>query len=415
MLLPLLVIPFKNSHFNKIDKRVKTKIRTLTRESISVIVETTNKGFNDSLEYIMQKRNAKVKYKLPIINSYAIEIPAHSIENIAKIKNVRYICDDSKIFSQLNIARKQTGAEIVNKTGYTGKNIGIAILDTGVFPHPDLTKPKNRIIAFKDFVNKHTSPYDDNGHGTHVAGSAAGNGYSSNGKYIGAAPDANIISVKVMDKNGTGNTSDIVAGIQWVLDNSKKYNIKIMSLSLGSKAEQPLRIDPLVRAVNKAWEKGIVVVAAAGNSGPKKGTITTPGISPTIITIGASDNKGTSDIKDDTIANFSSRGPIYKNIIKPDLVAPGVNVISLNSNKSYTPNKATNKYTDVLPTDLYRKATGTSVSTPIVSGSIALILEKFPDISPDKVKKLIKENTINLNAKLYEQGKGLLNISFLAK
>lgn len=189
-------------------------------------------------------------------------------------------------------------------------------------------------MAFRDFVNNRQSPYDDHGHGTFVAGVAAGNGYSSGGKYRGIAPEANIIGVKVMDKDGSGNSSDIVAGMQWVVDHQQEYNVRIMSLSLGAKPSNS-RFDPLAAAVEAVWKKGIVVVAAAGNSGPKQNTIATPGISPMILTVGAVDDKRTPDYKDDVIADFSSRGPVNGRQVKPDLVAPGVNITAAKTDKSY--------------------------------------------------------------------------------
>src|SRR5690606_31430974 len=170
--------------------------------------------------------------------------------------------------------------------------------------------PRSRIVAFKDFVNKKQSAYDDNGHGTFVAGAAAGNGYSSVGRYTGVAPMADIISVKVMNSKGEGNSSDILAGMQWVVDNKERFNIKIMSLSLGSKAVGRAYSDPLAVAAGSVWNRGITVIAAAGNSGPESGTITTPGVNNKVITVGAVDDKRTVDIKDDTIAKFSSRGPV---------------------------------------------------------------------------------------------------------
>ena len=262
--------------------------------------------------------------------------------------------------------------------------------------------------AFKDFINKKRSAYDDNGHGTFVAGVAAGNGYSSTGQYTGVAPMADLIAIKVMNGKGQGSSSDILAGMQWVIDNRKRFNIRVMSLSLGSEAVGNAYSDPLAVAVGRVWDMGITVVAAAGNSGPKSGTITTPGVSEKIITVGAVDDKRTVDIKDDTIAEFSSRGPVGIRGQKPDIVAPGVDIISLNTDKSYVSG------TRPLPLrQQYRKMSGTSVSTPIVAGGVAVLLEKNPDLPPDHVKKLIMDSGRSLSADIYEQGRGLIDIKNL--
>ena len=152
---------------------------------------------------------------------------------------------------------------------------------------------------------------------------AAGNGYSSGGKYAGVAPEASISGVKVMTKNGEGNASKIVAGMQWVLDHRYDYNIRIACLSLGSLSSGSLANDPLVVASSALWKQGIFVTAAAGNAGPKQGTITTPGVCPSIVTVGAVDDKRTADPSDDVVAEFSSRGPARGRVAKPDVVAPG--------------------------------------------------------------------------------------------
>lgn len=397
----------RNTIYEKIDQRLIKKTQTLGSSELSAIVYCsgqTLEGFKEHLE----KLGAVIKYELPFMCACAVEISSNNLENMARSEHVKYISDDVNISTLLNIATQGVGADIVNKTGYTGKGIGIAVLDTGVYPHPDLVMPRSRIVAFKDFINKKRSAYDDNGHGTFVAGVAAGNGYSSTGQYTGVAPMADLIAIKVMNGKGQGSSSDILAGMQWVIDNRKRFNIRVMSLSLGSEAVGNAYSDPLAVAVGRVWDMGITVVAAAGNSGPKSGTITTPGVSEKIITVGAVDDKRTVDIKDDTIAEFSSRGPVGIRGQKPDIVAPGVDIISLNTDKSYVSG------TRPLPLrQQYRKMSGTSVSTPIVAGGVAVLLEKNPDLPPDHVKKLIMDSGRSLSADIYEQGRGLIDIKNL--
>lgn len=408
-LLMALVSSFMNyGNQWKIDAALKNKISTMSNESVPVIILSKNLNGN-SIEQFIKEHKGKLKYRLPIINGYAVELRCSCLMPMANIKEVKYICEDSKISSFMDIARKTVGAHSFGNNKYTGNNVVVAVLDTGVYPHPDLTKPKNRILYFKDFINNKEHPYDDNGHGTHVAGTIAGNGTMSKGKYNGIAPEAKIIGIKVLDSNGSGNTSDILAGMQWVLDNKDKYNIRIVSLSLGSKPNKTTTLDPLIKGVNALWENNLVVVAAAGNSGPKKSTIASPGVSPKIITVGASDDMRTIEPSDDGIADFSSRGPVGCCGKKPDLVAPGVNIISTATDREYNGDKNSPNLDNM--SKPYRTMSGTSVSTPIVSGCIALILEKYPSLSPDDVKKLLKKSTIDLRKSEFLQGKGLISLN----
>ncbi len=408
ILFGMLLFPFLDRVTRaeeKIDRRLIKKVQTLNSDSrLSAIIFSKEEQASVCKE-CLQKMGVTIVYEFPLINAYAVEIPRSMLERIVEIESIRYISDDVDINSLLNIATQEVGARDVNLKGYTGKGIGIAILDTGVYPHPDLIRPKNRIIAFKDFVNDKKDPYDDNGHGTFVAGVAAGNGYSSGGKYAGVAPEANVIAVKVMNRDGEGSASKIVAGMQWVADHWKEYNIRVVCLSLGSKPSGAIRNDPLVVAVNQLWKQGIFVTAAAGNSGPKKGTITTPGISPSIVTVGAVDDKRTVDISDDVVAEFSSRGPAHGNIPKPDVVAPGVNVVSLNTDRDYTGGPKLYSLEKA-----YTTMSGTSVAAPIVAGIAALIFEAHPEYTPDEVKALIMKYARSIDKNIYAQGRGLVNV-----
>lgn len=181
---------------------------------------------------------------------------------------------DREVNALLDTATETTrSSKLQEATGATGKDVNVAIVDTGVYPSPDLMEPEERIIAFKDFVNDREDPYDDNGHGTYCAGDVASNGNQSNGKYAGPAPEANIIGVKVLNAIGSGSLSDIMTGVDWCIENKDEYNIRILSLSLGSSGSEPEDDDPMVQAVNHAWDEGLVVCAAAGNEGDRKSVV----------------------------------------------------------------------------------------------------------------------------------------------
>src|SRR5690606_10645608 len=319
-----------------------------------------------------------VKMHFSAINTYLIETDFNALTDLINSHSIVRISYDREVWTLLDVAVKSIGVQrdlVNNLTENTGSGITVGILDTGVYPHKDLIAPKNRVIAFKDFINGKKEPYDDNGHGTHVAGCALGNGYASDGKYQGTAPKANLVAAKVLDSMGRGHVSNIISGVQWMIDNKEKYNIRIISLSLGSTALKSYKEDPLCLILEKAWDLGITVFVAAGNSGPSKNTIGSPAVHPKLIAVGAIDDKNTIDNTDDHVADFSSRGPTIFGEDKPDIVAPGANIIAL---------RAPNSYTDRMKPDFrigdqYFTLSGTSMATPIAAGMAALLLEQKND------------------------------------
>ncbi|WP_052217350.1 S8 family peptidase, partial [Thermincola ferriacetica] len=335
------LVPFSTASFaahEKISADLKGKIKIISDSTVPVIVQT-KQGLKERHKDFIRKCGGKVKHDLPLIKGFAAELPVSAVEEFAKDEEVTRVSYDSEVHTCLDTATAAINAPAAWEVGFTGKGITVAVIDTGIYPHPDLTQPTNRIIAFKDFVNKKPLPYDDFGHGTHVAGIIAGNGSMSGGQYRGVAPEANLVGVKVLDNTGGGSTSDVIAGIQWVVDNKDIYGIRVINISLGAPATESYTTDPLSQAVEAAWNAGLVVVAAAGNNGPSAGTINTPGINPHIITVGAVDDRETVETLDDVIAGFSSRGPTIDGLTKPDLVAPGVGITSLVSDTSYIPKK----------------------------------------------------------------------------
>ena len=275
------------------------------------------------------------------------------------------------------------------KRKYTGKGIGVAILDTGIFPHIDFGR---RILAFYDFTEGKSGPYDDNGHGTHVSGILGGDGTASQGRYKGAAPGCGIVALKVLDRFGNGSREDVLQAFQWIEDFGKIYNIRIVNISVGTTSHSMNEQTDLLAGVEQLWDKGFTVVAAAGNQGPGDGTGTAPGSSRKIITVGSSDmlqgNKA-----------VSGRGPTFECVCKPDLVAPGNRVTSCAPGIPYT----------------YRIKSGTSMSTPLVSGGIACLLEKEPQLSNVEIKMLLRESTDDMGLPRNQQGWGKFNCEKLIK
>lgn len=256
---------------------------------------------------------------------------------------------------------------------YTGKGIGIAFLDTGISAIADFTKPKNRIAAFVDFLYGRTQPYDDNGHGTHVAGIACGNGWYAGGKYCGVAPQAHIIALKILDAYGQGTSARAIRALRWIMDNAVKYNIKVVNLSIGTN-DRKIHV-PLVEAVDALWQKGIVVTAAAAN--PDGGTRFSPPplISPNVLSVGTWEDQH-------YFAAF--KGKHFAAPVLPDVWAHGENIIStLSPDYNFAlPNRSTNNIIE----GHYIAMSGASMATPLVSGMAACLLEQSPHLTPSEVK-----------------------------
>lgn len=353
-----------------------------------------------------------VARRLGIIHAISGVATRTSLQKMCESDDVRRIYLNRKAKISLNIAAPSVGLAPIPPGKLTGKGITIAILDTGIYPHPDLN---GRIIGFHDILHKRTKSYDDNGHGTHVAGCAAGNGFSSkrlSKKYVGAAPGARLVGVKVLDREGQGNFDDIIAGVQWCIRNRKKYGIRILNLSLGAEPFPRNKNDPLCQAISHAVRLGIVAVVCAGNTGPDRGTITTPGVCPAAITVGATDDRNKLNQSAHRIARFSSRGPSVYGRVKPDLVAPGVNIISLRAPRS------------VLDRELalqrvgrwYFTLSGCSMATPLVSGTVARMLQGNKKLTPRQVKARLLQHAFHLPiGHRYAQGNGELDARFLDK
>lgn len=271
--------------------------------------------------------------------------------------------------------RKKLRADYAHRNGITGRGVTVAVMDTGITRHPDFD---NRILKFVDFTQGRNRMYDDNGHGSHVTGIIAGNGRMSHGLYSGIAPEAKLFVMKVLDRKGNGNTYQVLKAIDYMIANRDQYGIRILNISVGmlpTANEQEKH--NLMQAVEKAWKNGIVVVAAAGNNGPGRNTVTIPGQCKSIITVGSIDDyvphgKGLR-------AGYSGRGPTECCVVKPEILAPGTVIKSCSARGSG-----------------YETKSGTSMSAPVISGALALLLQKYPQLSPAEVKLRLYERTVRL-------------------
>ncbi len=279
----------------------------------------------------------------------------------------------------LSTARQTLG---LTATSPSGEGVTVAVVDTGITDSPDL---RGRVLHADITGSSWNSDRDDYGHGTFVAGLIAGDGTASKGLYQGAAPDARLLDVRVAKDDGATSLIDVLRGLQFVALTQNTLKIKVLNLSLSSGSPLPYQIDPLSQALEALWHKGIVVVVPAGNDGPDAGTISSPGNDPTLLTVGALDEDSTGKRSDDTVADFSARGPAEQGVAKPEIVAPGTHLVSLRAPGSVIDdaNPASRVGT------AYFRGSGTSMSTAVTSGVVADLLVARPKLTPDQVKAIL--------------------------
>ena len=362
------------------------------------------------------------------------EIDNFALATIASDPRVERVMIDRPAFATLERTGLAIGATLArSQYGVTGRGIGVAIIDSGITNyHDDLYKSASgyqsrRVVHFKDFTREPTANLwfndvqaDDYGHGTHVAGIIAGSGYDSNGRRMGVAPGAKLLGLKVLDGQGHGYVSDVIAAIDYAIAIRSTYNVRVINLSVASGVFESYWKDPLTLAAKRAAEAGIVIVAAAGNLGLDEngrsqwGAVTSPGNAPWVLTVGASSHQGTARRSDDIVANFSSHGPTWLDFAaKPDIVAPGVGIESLSDPQSAL-------YALLKPYLLsgafplgykpYLSLSGTSMATPVVAGTVALMLEANPRLTPNAVKAILQYTAESHTGEtVLTQGAGFLN------
>jgi serine protease AprX len=350
-------------------------------------------------ELAVQRLGGRVTRALPIVAGFAATLPGgRAVADLAGVPGVRAVTPDREVRVQGTMAAiggqirsvypKVVRADDAWRNGVTGQGITVAVVDTGIAEVPDLA---GRIVQVNEGLGaprlcKNLSGEldcdDAYGHGTFVAGVIAGNGASSGGRWKGVAPAARVLSVKIAGANGAADVSNVLAAIQWVVSFKDVYGIRVLNLSLGTDSTQTYRTDPFNYAVQRAWDAGIAVVVSAGNRGPDPWTISKPADDPWVITVGATDDRGTRTLSDDYLPEFTARGPTLADALpKPDVVAPGAHIISLRAPGSLVDNTYP-WYVD----GSYRRGSGTSMATGVVSGAVALLLQANPAATPNRVK-----------------------------
>jgi serine protease AprX len=337
----------------------------------------------------------------------ALEVSRNQLRQLVDEGEVQHFSPDLPVVTTMDVTNQSTGADQVwagwgglvlglgSYRGVTGQGIGVAVVDSGIATkHSALSQ---QVVVNVDLASTATGTNDEFGHGTHVAGIIAGQANAAIGvtpRFAGGtAPGARLLNVRVLGPDGAGYTSDVIAGIDWVIANRQLYNIRVMNLSLGHPVQEPCAIDPLCQAVARAYGAGVVVVASAGNGGRTAdgkmvlGGISSPGNSPFAITVGALNTHGTANRQDDTVASYSSRGPTkFEFAMKPDVVAPGTHIVAPEAARSWIASNYPQFHTAGVANNAYMSLSGTSMAAAVVSGGVALLLQANPGLTPAQVK-----------------------------
>jgi serine protease AprX len=375
-------------------------------DHIRVIVQPAQDGSLSSL-----RGHLRGIVRRELAGAVALEVTKAELDALARDGSFAHISADVPVTADMAVTNKVTGASSVwqgtsgllgigGTPGYNGSDVVVSVVDSGIAPHNALD---TRVITHVNFVSfEPPTSGDPYGHGTHVAGIIAGS--TSAAKYVtsafagGTAPAVKLVDVRVLGSSGVGYTSDVIAGIDWVVAHRADpafgtRGIRAINLSLGHAVTEPAAIDPLCQAVERAAKAGVIVVASAGNYGvtstgaPVLGGISSPGNSPYAITVGAIDTKGTVDRSDDEVAAYSSRGPTrFDFAVKPDVVAPGTRIVSLEAQNSYLATHYPQWHVAGSGKNAYFRLSGTSMSTPVVTGGVALLLDANPDLDASQVK-----------------------------
>jgi serine protease AprX len=382
-----------------------------------VIVQTSDPAAAERLIVALGGRTGR---RLAGGRALVAEVAPGRLPELAAAPHVQGIAPDRPIRASLDRTAAAIGARWVSeRLGFDGTGVGVVIIDSGITPaHDDLGG--NQVVHFADFVDGWNERHDRYGHGTHVAGIIAGSGHDSSGTRRGIAPGAHLVVLKTLDDRGEGFISNAIAALDYAVEQRAAYNIRVINLSVAAGVYESFTTDPLTLAAGRAVDAGIVVVTAAGNQGraangrAQYGGITAPGNAPWVLTVGAASHNGTIDRADDTVAPFSSMGPsAIDRVPKPDLVAPGVGVASLaDEGSTLFTTRPEGRIWGTVPTNSepYLSLSGTSMASPVVAGTAALMIEANPSLKPAAVKAILRASAEPKRGySALAQGAGFLN------
>jgi hypothetical protein len=386
-----------------------------------------------TVESAAERLGAHVVSSQQSLDTMVVDLPANLVGKLRAVPGVRAATQDMPVHlssipsvtgspGDISNVAADTGATSYWANGFFGQGIDVALLDSGVLPINGLMTP-NKLVIGPDLSyeskSKSQRGLDTFGHGTHMAGIIAGldtgqspTSYpSTTDNFVGMAPGSRIVSLKLADAHGQTNISQVVAGIAWVIDHAHDpgLNIRVLNLSFGTDATKDYRFDPLAHAAEVAWDSGIVVVVSAGNGATADGGLASPAFDPDVLAVGSVDTKGTPDVADDTVATFSKKGNQGKGKRGPDILAPGVSLVSLRAPGSFIDQTQAKGRVG----ERFFKGSGTSQSAAVVSGAAALVLSQRPQLTPDQVRDVLQESARTLGPLTSEdaQGHGALDLT----
>lgn len=395
-------LPFL-SYFKRIDPAISRLLSIKNVKSIPVII-TFQRPLEARLESRLKQMGFKLKYHLPFLNAVTGKVLVSNFDSISSIVEISKIYYDgtARLMGDTGHRENGTGPAEAPVFHLSGKGIAAAFIDSGVYPHPDLVRPRNRLVAFKDFIGELEEPYDDNGHGTACIGAAFG--ASTDGKFRTAAYDCGIVCAKAFNRLGYGSYSDILAAMQWIYNIREKYNIRVVVLPFGCLAVQKA-FDIMSVAAESLWKSGFFISACSGNLGPHEASITSPGACGSSFTTGACTASGASP----QVAPFSGRGPVSGKNDKPDAVMPGYRVTALNADTGYLPGNKS-QHQSMLAGQYYTEITGTSVAASLTAAAAVLLCQKKPGLSPEDMKNILKRLCTSINELKTAQGAGMIDM-----
>ncbi|MFY9588337.1 MAG: S8 family serine peptidase [Actinomycetota bacterium] len=380
---------------------------TLTVAVAEQLVRVVVSAGNDrTAAELVTSIGGRVETSVPLIGGVVADVPESSVRRLSSIADV---VPDRSLHVRSAAFEGSPATAFPYEVGATdawsstaGQGVGVALVDTGVAPVPDLL---DRVVAVADLTPEHAMT-DTFGHGTFMAGLVAGNGAASDGKYLGVAPKAHLVSVKVAVSDGSTTLGTVLAGLQLVDHSRARFNIRVLLLAMSSDTDVAPERDPLTRALRALWDDGIFVVVPAGNDGPDAGSVDSPGQDPVLMTAGAVDDQGTASVSDDTVPSWTSRGPSRYGAMKPDVAAPGARLVSLRAPGS----RIDLENPSARVGEMYFRGSGTSMSSAVTTGAAALVASAFPWMDPDDIKQsLIDGATPLAGASKTAVGSGVVN------
>ncbi|MDQ3071290.1 MAG: S8 family serine peptidase, partial [Acidobacteriota bacterium] len=383
-----------------------------------IIVDNLSK---DAIERLAAKHGARVKRHFS--RGAVLEADGKALRALSQDPEIPHISGNHIVVSTMSVTREATGADQVQQADsraarFTGRGVGIAVIDSGIALHSSLL---GSVVASVDFVNggRRTSRLgvDPYGHGTHIASLMAAD-EPGKGGLRGMAPGAHLVSLRVLDENGRGTVADVIEAIDWAIEHRQRYDLRIINLSLGHAPQEKAADDPLCQAVERAVQAGLLVVASAGNLGKTDdgrmilGGIVSPGLSAASLTAGGANTRGTASLADDTVATWSSRGPTHPDgLIKPDVLAPGNRIIGAAVEDSTLWRSLVDRRAGGSGVRGRLELSGTSMSAAVLSGAAALLLEAAPSLTPAQVKTALQLTASPIaGAGLIEMGTGEINV-----